>query len=58
MIAVMQEDKKTEQAPPEPEKRKPYVKPAFRQERVFETTAAACGKALPTSRCKHFKKRS
>jgi len=27
-----------------PRARKPYVKPAFRFERVFETTALSCGK--------------
>jgi hypothetical protein len=26
----------------------PYVKPAFRYEGVFETTALACGKAVTT----------
>ncbi len=29
--------------------RKPYQKPAFRYERVFETMALACGKANPQS---------
>jgi hypothetical protein len=28
--------------------KKPYVKPAFRCERVFETMALACGKISPT----------
>ena len=28
--------------------KKPYVKPAFRQERVFETMALACGKINTT----------
>jgi hypothetical protein len=27
--------------------RKPYAKPAFRCERVFETMALSCGKARP-----------
>lgn len=27
---------------------KPYVKPAFRKERVFETMALACGKVSAT----------
>lgn len=30
--------------------RKPYQKPAFRFERVFETMALACGKINPTQR--------
>ena len=61
----MPEEKNAEQAPEEsedstsrPRGRKPYVKPAFRRELVFETMAAACGKLLPTARCKHHKKRS
>ena len=33
--------------------RKPYVKPAFRFDRVFETTALACGKVTTTqAQCK------
>ena len=33
--------------------RKPYVKPAFRLDRVFETTALACGKVSATqSQCR------
>jgi hypothetical protein len=28
--------------------KKPYVKPAFRHEKVFETMALACGKIGPT----------
>jgi hypothetical protein len=27
--------------------KKPYMKPAFRHERVFETTALVCGKTSP-----------
>jgi hypothetical protein len=30
--------------------KKPYVKPAFVREGVFETTALACGKINPTVR--------
>jgi hypothetical protein len=29
-------------------KKKPYQKPTFRHERVFETMALACGKMTPT----------
>ena len=33
--------------------RKPYVKPAFRFDRIFETTALACGKVTVTQgQCK------
>ncbi len=31
-----------------PAKKKPYVKPAFRSERVFETMALSCGKTIST----------
>lgn len=37
---------------PEPQKqtvKKPYKKPAFRHERVFETMALSCGKVGATS---------
>jgi len=46
-----------ESEPPCP--RKPYQKPAFRCERVFETTALACGKISPTqSHCRFNRKTS
>ncbi len=39
------EDKAGQPSPsPSAEKKKQYVKPAFRHERVFETMALACGK--------------
>lgn len=39
--------------------RKPYQKPAFRHERVFETMALACGKLHPTqSQCRFNRKNS
>ncbi|MFZ0737251.1 MAG: hypothetical protein WA002_03150 [Candidatus Acidiferrales bacterium] len=39
--------------------KKPYQKPAFRYERVFETTALSCGKIGPTqSTCRHNRKTS
>ena len=44
-------DERFEESPkaatPKP-KKKPYVKPAFRYEKVFETQALACGKIAPT----------
>jgi hypothetical protein len=41
------------------EKKKPYVKPAFRHERVFETMALACGKISTTqSSCRASRKNS
>ena len=38
--------------------KRPYVKPAFRHEPVFETTALACGKVNTGSSCKSNKKTS
>jgi hypothetical protein len=38
--------------------KKPYVKPAFRHEPVFETMALACGKINTGSSCKSNKKTS
>jgi hypothetical protein len=39
--------------------RKPYVKPAFVREEVFEATALACGKVNPTIRqCNLVRKNS
>jgi hypothetical protein len=40
-------------------KKKPYQKPAFRYERVFETMALACGKISPTEfQCRFNRKNS
>ncbi len=39
--------------------KKPYQKPSFRHEKVFETMALACGKISPTQgACKSLNKRS
>jgi hypothetical protein len=39
--------------------KKPYTKPAFQHEKVFETMALACGKLSPSqSSCSHNKKNS
>ncbi len=39
--------------------KKPYQKPAFRHEKVFETMALACGKLSPTqATCKALSKKS
>lgn len=39
--------------------KKPYVKPAFRHEQVFETMALACGKINTTQRqCRVSRKNS
>ena len=43
----------------QPVAKKPYQKPAFRYQRVFETMALSCGKIDPTSgACKAVKKNS
>jgi hypothetical protein len=41
-----------------PRPRKPYAKPDFRFEPVFETMALACAKAGSQSHCQIIKKRS
>lgn len=42
-----------------PRQRKPYQKPAFRFERVFETMALSCGKLNVTDRmCRSHRKTS
>jgi hypothetical protein len=39
--------------------KKPYQKPSFKHEKVFETMALACGKISPTqASCKTIKKNS
>lgn len=39
--------------------KKPYLKPAFRHEKVFETMALACGKiSITQAQCKRNKKNS
>ena len=38
--------------------KKPYQKPAFRWERVFETMALACGKVRPTEGQCRFNRKS
>jgi hypothetical protein len=40
-------------------KKRPYVKPSFEYERVFETMALACGKISPTqAQCRFNRKTS
>jgi hypothetical protein len=38
--------------------RKPYVKPAVRHERVFETMALSCGKVQSTQGSCHFNRKT
>jgi hypothetical protein len=53
-------DEAPESSPTEPQPtRKPYQKPAFRTERIFETMALACGKTSPTQgHCRFIRKSS
>jgi hypothetical protein len=47
------------QAQEKPSKKKPYKKPSFEQEKVFETMALSCGKINATqAQCAHNKKLS
>ncbi len=42
-----------------PKVRKPYERPAFAREQLFETMALSCGKVNPTSgQCRAFRKNS
>jgi hypothetical protein len=48
-----------DRAEPEHPVKKPYQKPAFRHEKVFETMALACGKISPTQfQCRFNRKSS
>jgi hypothetical protein len=43
----------------QPVQKRPYQKPAFRYERIFETMALSCGKISPTqAQCKFNRKNS
>ncbi|MBV9888177.1 MAG: hypothetical protein JO119_16660 [Acidobacteria bacterium] len=41
-----------------PKPKRPYVKPAFQHEKVFETMALACGKLGPTQAQCRFNRRN
>ena len=60
-MSTYNESDRSSEAPengrPEASQKKPYQKPAFRYERVFETRALACGKVNDTqAQCKFNKK--
>jgi hypothetical protein len=40
-----------------PKRKRPYAKPVFQQEKVFETMALACGKISGTERQCHFNRK-
>jgi hypothetical protein len=51
-------DERTPPSEPQPEHRKPYQKPAFRTEKIFETMALACGKITATQGHCRFNRKS
>ena len=53
--AVGPENKRPTQ---EKQTKKPYTKPAFRVERVFETQALSCGKVHGLGQCHYSRKTS
>jgi len=56
---MTQDDRKTPGGEPAAQAaKKPYVKPAFRHEPVFETMALACGKISTGASCMGAKKTS
>jgi hypothetical protein len=59
---MRQEDANAEEKKPSDRRRaekKPYQKPEFRYERVFETMALSCGKVSPTEfQCRFNRKTS
>jgi hypothetical protein len=42
----------------QPKAKKPYIKPAFRSEKVFETMALSCGKVQVTQHQCHSNRKS
>jgi hypothetical protein len=40
-----------------PKRKRPYAKPIFQQEKVFETMALACGNVSGTQRPCHFNRK-
>jgi hypothetical protein len=54
----MTTQKNSTHKPGEPAPKKPYTKPAFRHERVFETRALSCGKMQDTQGSCHHNRRT
>jgi hypothetical protein len=48
---------KVDSAGSAPKRKRPYAKPVFQQEKVFETMALACGKVSGTERQCHFNRK-
>ena len=51
-------DNKTDQVRDPATPKKPYQKPEFRHERVFETRALNCGKTGTEGQCQHNRRAS
>ena len=50
---------KSDASVPAAKTKRPYMKPSFEHEKVFETMALACGKLNPTQhQCRHNRKAS
>jgi hypothetical protein len=45
-------------SPSGPKTKRPYTKPAFQHEKVFETMALACGKISSTQGSCHFNRKN
>jgi hypothetical protein len=56
--AIVQEEVEVQPEAETPPARKPYQKPEFRRERIFETMALACGKISSTQKQCRFRTRS
>ena len=54
----MPTDAKEDPRPAGPKPKEPYLKPAFRHERVFETMALACGKVNQTQATCHSNRKT
>ena len=51
-------ERKPEAADSSPKSKRPYAKPDFQHEKVFETMALACGKLSGTQRQCHFNRKN
>jgi len=54
----MTKHNQTENQPRQTRTRKPYVKPAFEREKVFETMALTCGKVQTTQSSCHSNRKN
>jgi hypothetical protein len=54
MLNSMTKHDRNDQQRQEPLSKKPYIKPSFEREQVFETMALACGKVASTQGACHM----